>query len=225
MLGQALLDRMELLNQELQLQSGEADVTRGLLALNVAQDYFESILALHPNTMQSTTGTVVTVASTETTAFPTGVLRIDRIQYIDPGTSRPSGPDLENLGYAGSHTQFSSGIPEFILTTSGSGRPRAYYTNGRSIYWQPLPDAVHTFRWYGLDDAADLTAAGTFAYIDTAALPIAAFATKLMTLGVGDPLPDLQGLADEIFSPVILGMKRFNQDRPPGFDYSYIHSE
>ena len=58
MTGQDLLDRMELVNQELQLQSGEADVTRGLLALNVAQDYLESILALHPGMMSDTTGTV-----------------------------------------------------------------------------------------------------------------------------------------------------------------------
>src|SRR3990167_8485299 len=150
MTGQDLLDRMELVNQELQLQSGEADVTRGLLALNVAQDYLESILALHPVMMMDTSSTVTSSASTETTAFPSWVLRIDRIQYIDPSTSRPSGPDLENLGFAGGHTQYSSGLPEFVLSTSGNGRPRAYWTNGRNIYWQPLPDATHTFRWYGL---------------------------------------------------------------------------
>ena len=225
MTGQDLLDRMELLNQELQLQSGEADVTRGLLALNVAQDYLESILALHPNVMLDTTGTVVTVASTETTTFPSGVLRIDRLQYIDPTTSRPSGPDLENLGFVGGHSQFSGGLPPFALTTVGSGRPRAYWTNGRNIYWQPLPDAVHTFRWYGLSSAASITAGGTFAYLDTAALPVALFAARLMTIGVGDSITDLDGLASELFEPLVLGMKHFNQDRSPGYDYNFVHSE
>ncbi len=39
---------MELVNQELQLQAGEENVTKGLLALNVAQDYFESLAAQRP---------------------------------------------------------------------------------------------------------------------------------------------------------------------------------
>src|SRR3990170_3160975 len=99
--GQSLLDRMELLDQELQLQSGENDVTRGLLALNVAQDYLETLLAVIPQVSGDNTTTVVTAASTETTAFPTGYLRIDRMQWIDPATSRPSGPDLVQLGYVG----------------------------------------------------------------------------------------------------------------------------
>src|SRR3990167_9038126 len=90
--GQSLLDRMELLNQELQLQSGESDVTRGLTALNVAQDCFEARAAARPNIYGSTTpvGTVTTTVNTENTAFPTGLLRLDRLQYIDPGTSRPA---------------------------------------------------------------------------------------------------------------------------------------
>jgi hypothetical protein len=222
MLGQALLDRMELTNQELQLQSGEADVTRGLLALNVSQDYFESVLALHPGMMQDTVGTVTTTNNTETTAFPTGVLRIDRLQFIDPGTSRPSGPDLDNLGYAGSHTSQQS---DYILAGSAGGRPRGYWTNGRLIYWSPLPDDTHTIRWYGLSAAADITAAGTFAYIDTVAFPLAAFASKLLTIGVGDSIADLDALAKAVFEPVILGMKQFNQDRSPGYDYAFSHTE
>ena len=225
MTGQDILDRIELVNQELQLQSGEADVTRGLLAVNVAQDYFEALLALHPGMMLDTTGTVVTAASTETTAFPTGVLRIDRIQYILPSTSRPSGPDLANLGYVGVHTQFSAGLPGFVLTAGGTGIPSAYWTNGRLIYWQPLPAAVHTFRWYGLSAASTLTAGGTFAYPDTAGFPLAVFAAKIMSMGVGDSVVDLQGLAEDLFQPLIQGMKQFNQDRAAGYDYSVLHTE
>ncbi len=76
MTGQDLLDRMELLNQELQLQSGEVDVTRGLLALNVAQDYFEVLAAGRKNIAGGGTpvSTVSTAAGVESTNYPSGVL-------------------------------------------------------------------------------------------------------------------------------------------------------
>src|SRR3989304_3559565 len=88
--GQTILNLMEVLNQELQLQTGEADVVRGLIALNAAQDYLESLIAQHPGVMGSDITTVATTASIESTAFPTTFLRIDRLQYIDSGTSLPA---------------------------------------------------------------------------------------------------------------------------------------
>ena len=88
MTGQSLLDMMELINQELQLQAGEENVTKGLLALNIAQDYFESLAAQRPQIQGSSTGTVTTSADTETTSLPTGLLRIDRLQLLD-SDSRP----------------------------------------------------------------------------------------------------------------------------------------
>ena len=78
--GQTLLDLMEVLDRGLQLQSGQTGVTMGLRAANAAQDYLESLLALQPNNYGSTVGTVTTTADTETTAFPTGLLRLDRLQ-------------------------------------------------------------------------------------------------------------------------------------------------
>ena len=70
--GQTMLDLMEALDYGLQLQSGESGVTRGLKALNAAQDHLESMLALDPNVVGSTVGTITTSADTETTAAPTG---------------------------------------------------------------------------------------------------------------------------------------------------------
>ena len=224
-LGQALLDRMELLNQELQLQSGEPNVAQGLLALNVAQDYLESVLALTPRAFGDTSGTVVTAASTETTTFPTGVIRLDRLQYIDPETSRPVGPDLENLGYVGAHVNYEPGIPPILSADIASGRPHAYWTQGRNIYWAPLPDAIHTFRWYGLSAVADISAAGTFAYPDYLMMPLATLAVKVLTIGVDDPPEMIQAFAEELFTPAIQAMRNFNQDRSPGYDYRYLHSE
>lgn len=224
MTGQSLLDRMEVLDQSLQLQSGEADVTRGLLALNIAQDYFESMLALIPKVLGDTTGTITTTASTETTAFPSGVLRIDRIQWIDPATSRPSGPDLDNTSFVGSH---NLGIPSFLVSTGGTGRPRGYWTQGRNIYWNPLPDSTHTLRWYGLSVAADITASGTFAYPDYVMLPLANFAVRVLEIGTDDDDgTTLESLAQEIFTPAILAMKGVGRgDRPAGYDYTFYHSE
>ena len=63
--GQTLLNLMEDLNSELQLQSGEANVAKGLRMLNAAQDMFESVLATYPLGKWGTTGTVTTTSSTE----------------------------------------------------------------------------------------------------------------------------------------------------------------
>ena len=100
--GQTILDLMEVLDRGLQLQSGETGVTLGLRAVNASQDHLESLLALQPNVMGSTIGTVTTAANTETTTFPSGLLRIDRLQYIDPDTSRPVW-DLARVGGVGDH--------------------------------------------------------------------------------------------------------------------------
>lgn len=222
--GQDLLDRMELINQELQLQSGEADVTRGLLALNVAQDVFESRAAGRPAIYGSTTpvGTVTTSASTETTAFPTGLLRLDRLQFIDPGTSRPAW-DLVPIRRVGAHA-WNQYWPLNIVSTSSSGRPRAYWTNRINIYWDPLPDATHTIRYYGFTPAAAITAGGTFAYEDIVMLPLAAFAVRLMRLGVDDSVGDHARLAEEYFDPVLDQLAGFQRDGAVGLEYSEVHS-
>ena len=222
--GQSLLDRMELLNQELQLQSGEEDVTRGLLALNIAQDTFESRAALRPSIYGSTTpvGTVTTSASTETTAFPTGVLRIDRLQFIDPDTSRPAW-DLVKIRRVGSHA-WNRYWPINIVSTSSSGRPRAYWTNRINIYWDPLPSGTHTVRYYGFTPAADITAGGTFAYEDIVMLPLASFAVSIMSLGLGDSITDTMRLAEATFDPVLDSLSSFDRDGAIGLEYERTHS-
>lgn len=221
--GQSILDLMEVLNAELQLQSGEADVTRGLRALNAAQDFFEARLAQHKDVLGDTVGTVTTTGSTESTSFPSGVLRIDRLQYIDADTSRPAW-DLVPLRRAGSHA-WNRFWPMNLVSTSTTGKPRAYYTNGRSIYWDPLPDATHTVRWYGLKAADDLTAGATFTYPDAVMLPLAQFAVLLMKAGVDDPIADPASLAKQFFDPVITTLSSFHRDGPRGLVYRYHHTE
>jgi hypothetical protein len=212
---------MELLDQELQLQAAEADVTRGLLALNVAQDYLEALLAGVPNVMGSTTGTVTTAAGVETTVFPTGVLRIDRLQYLDPTSLLPAW-ELSPVKSVGGHAT-SRFWPWSLLAVSGSGKPRAYYTNARNIYWDPLPSGVDTVRWYGLQAASNITAGGTFAYPDTAMLPLAALAVALFSRGLGDDSGDYTQLADSILRPVVDQLDQHNRDGGPQFEYSRNH--
>ena len=222
--GQDLLDRMELLNQELQLQSAEADVTRGLLALNVAQDSFEARAALRQNIYGSTTpvGTVTTTASTETTAFPSGVLRIDRMQFIDPTTSRPAW-DLQPIKRVGAHA-WNRYWPINIVSTTSTGRPRAYWTNRINIYWDPLPSDTHTVRYYGFTPAANITAGGTFAYEDVCLLAFASFATAMMRIGLDDDPAAHMRLAESIFDPVLDLLSGFNKDGAIGFEYEREHT-
>jgi hypothetical protein len=219
--GQTILDTMEMLDQELQLQTGEADVTRGLIAINRAQDLLESVIATRPGKF-STIGTVATAASTESTAFPTGVLRIDKLQYIDPTTSRP-GWDLTNLNEEGSHIETGQ-WPFNIISLTRTGKPAAYWTDGTKIYWAPLPDGTHTVRWYGFLVASDVSAAGTFAYDDILILPIASVAVRLMQMGVGDQTNDLTLLAQQAFGPTIDSMSRFNRDGGKPFRYRFHHT-
>jgi len=211
---------MELLNQELQLQTGEANVTRGLLALNVAQDYFESEAAQRPLILGSATGTVVTAASTETTAFPAGVLRIDRLHLLDTN-SRPSA-ELNRIQRTGGHIQ-ARWWPMNIISSSTSGVPSAYWTNGTSIYWSPLPSDVSTIRYYGFSAAANITASGTFAYPDIVALPIAAFAVALYKGGIDDDPSVLGALASTTFDNVLDTLGNFNRDGAKAPEYTSIH--
>jgi len=222
--GQSVLDLMEVMDRGLQLQSGETGVTLGLRAVNAAQDYFESILALQPGVMGSTVGTVTTAASTEATTFPTGLLRLDRLQFIDPDTSRPSW-DLDRVGYTGDYFYSRLAVPTVQFNNSTTGRPVRYWTDGSKIYWDPLPDATHTVRYYGFKAASALTASGTFAYPDIALMPVATYATKLLRVGKDDDLEGIIPTAQEVFRPAVEALTRFNRDRTPGYDYRYIHTE
>ena len=220
--GQTMLDLMETFDFGLQLQSGETSVTKGLRALNAAQDHLESLLALDPNVVGSTVGTVTTSADTESTAVPAGLLRLDRLQYIEPSTSRPAW-DLERTGPVGDYS--TGGGLSLYSNSTVTGKPVRYWTNGTTFYWDPLPDSTHTVRYYGFKAASDLTAGGTFAYPDIATAPMAQFAAKILRIGKDDDVRSLTDVGRELFGPTLQLMGRFNRDRIPGYDYRYVHTE
>lgn len=220
--GQTLLDTMELVNAELQLQAGEEDVTRGLVALNRAQDYLESILAGDKFTKGDTTGTVTTSNGVETTAYPTGLLRLDRLVMLN-SSSRPE----YELVPARTSVSAEATWPysAFSSNVSAPGKPLSYTTNGRSFYWNPLPNDTYTIRWYGLQAASDISAAGTFAYDDIFILPLASFAARLMKLGLDDDQTDIGTLAENTFRPVIKAAAGYNRDGARGLRYKFTHGE
>jgi hypothetical protein len=222
--GQTILDLMEVLDNELQNQAAEVDVARSLIALNAAQDYFESIAALQPDFMGDTIGTVTTTANVEATAFPTGLLRLDKLQYIDT-TSSPNLPTyyLEKRDETGGHIRSRSWPLTLAQPSLGTGAPRAYWEDGRNIYWSPLPNGTYTIRWYGFSAASAITAGGTFAYPDIAMLPFASFACRLMKIGVGDDGGDVDALAQATFGPVVKSLAGHNRDEAPGYQYRYAH--
>jgi hypothetical protein len=217
--GQSLLDTMEVLNQELQLQPGEADVARGLLALNMAQDFFESEAAKRPAVLGSSSGTVNQTTSTETTTYPAGLLRLDSLWYIESGLPKWK---LVNRRDSGGHRTGTSWLTG-LVTTNSPGKPSAYWTNGSNIYWDPIPDTTNTVRWYGLQSAADITASGTFVYPDIVRLPIAVFATSVLKIGLGDEIQDLAKLAESTFGSVLDSLGNFNRDGAVPLSYTYNH--
>ncbi len=219
--GQNLLNMMEVMNQELQLQPGETDVARGLLALNMAQDFFESLLAQEPEVKGDQIGVVATVDGVETTAFPAGVLRIDRLQYLDTQTNRPAW-DLFDIRKTGGHA-YNRFWPWNITTTVTPGVPRGYWTDGRNIYWDPLPSGINNVRWYGFKIADDITASGTFAYDDIVMLPVASFAVKLIRIGLDDNGADITALAQATFQSAIKLLSNFNRDGAIPLQYRYTH--
>lgn len=221
MVGQDLLNLMELVNQELQLQVGETDVTRGLLALNVSQDYFESLAAIRKGTLGGQTGNVATVANTETSSFPTGFIRIDRLQLLDSTTAQPKS-ELRNLKRTGGQASRSF-WPLNLVSSSATGDPYAYWTNGTLIYWQPVPSGVVNVRVYGFKRASDITTVSTFAYDDGVAFPLAAFAVRLLKTGVDDQATDVAGLAQETFKSILDTLGNFNRDGAQALEYTQIH--
>lgn len=216
---------MMVLHPELQANSGGSDVTKCLTALNVAQYHFEMLLALEPDLLGDFTGTVTTTGLTESTTFPAGVLRIDRLQFIEPSTGRPAW-DLEDIKRTGGHIMtpgWPYNVLNFVTATGGGGKPVAYYTNGTNIYWVPQPDTAYNIRWYGFQKAADVTVGYTFPYQDACLLPMATFAVKIIRIGLDDPVENYTELAKEVFEPTLKALGNFKREKAPGMNYRWIH--
>lgn len=219
MVGQDLLNLMEVMDDGLHVALGEDDHVNGLRALNSAQNLFEIVASAHRKFLGGQTTTAQTAASTESTAFPTGFLRIDKLQYLDPSTSRPAW-DLDPIQDEGGHIG-SRLWPLNITNAIATGAPSGFWTDGTNIYWDPLPDAVHTVRVYGFKSATNITRGGTFAYPDAVGDALSAYAVRIMRSGRDDP-PDLE-MAREFFEPLIRSLKKFNRTGFARPHYTRVH--
>lgn len=225
MIVQSILDTMELLNRELQLQSGEEDVTRGTLAVNLAIRHFESLAAQRPNIKGSSTTTFQTTTNTEVTAFPSNFIRIDRLQLIDTSLS-PNLPkwDLIPIKRTGGHRPSTSWFWSLAHGSSvATGEPRRYWTNGFQVFWDPIPDAQYTLRVYGFAHVGDYAAASTFGYDDLVALPVAIFANRLLKVGLDDDAADMTSLGEQVFKPVLDALAGHSRDGAQPLEYTEVH--
>lgn len=219
--GQTILNLMEALDPELQLQSGESDVTKGLAVLNAAQDAFESLASQHPQVFGSAVSTLTTTQNQEYTTYPSGLLRLDGLDMLD-SDSLPE-YQIRSKKQRGGHRYGRPYWWDYISTTA-MGKPAVYWTNGTRIYWDPIPDAsTYVIRYYGFAAAADITASGTFTYPDMVVLPLASFAVRILRTGLDDPIADISALGKDIIGPVVTSLAGFNRDGGHGYVYMFNH--
>lgn len=231
---QTLFDRASLYDNQLDLIAGGDDVARGLVAVNLVQDWWEMAASEYANLCQ-TYSTFTTVADQEYTEWPTALLRLDvdddgygfflldangvQIRAIEPidkvGGHRPAFP-LANWPI-----DQITGNPQF-------GAPWEFYASGQGnrIMWAPTPDAVYTIRAYGLWAKADYTAAAdTFLYPDSVALALAPFVAALFKIGLERGADKVQGQAEAAFRRVAKTMSRQVHRGGQSRTYSQFHTE
>lgn len=220
--GADLLNAMSDLNDELEPTSGGADHTRALRALNRSQDWLETELAQIRNAYGSYT-TVTTAADTETVALPTGYIRIDRLQYIDPDTSRPTYTlhEFDSVGDISVQRDYLS--PLFASSSEISGKPFYYSIFGNNFHFDPIPDGTHTIRVYGFAAADDITNASTFAYGDQFIWPIASVAVRMFRQRLEDSQVEIAQFAAECFRPALDQLAKRSNDGAlyPRYEFAY----
>lgn len=217
-----LLTRMQVITNELQIDSGGDDESRCLTALDMAQDYMESVAASMPR-IGSAQSTIATVANTETTAWPSSLKRVDSIWYIDSTTNLPAW-QLTPIHNVGGHRP-STAFPFNLVVNPSTGAPREYGYDEDYFYWLPIPDAAYTLRVYGLSARTALTSRGvTFGWDDEVSVPLAGFACRLLKIGIDDPPEALQAFAEETFVPVLRSLRKRVRQAPQGRTYTQDHT-
>lgn len=217
-----LLTKMGVLDNELDTSSGGADETRSIAALDIAQDAFESVVAGIPE-MLGTVDTLATTANQEYTTWPATLMRLDALWFIDPSTNRPAYL-LDEIQDVGGQAAVNPFFP-FGAYVSRTGAPRGYFTNRANFYWSPVPDAVHTLRGYGYYEKTALTTRSqTFLLPNQVAGPMASFAVRMLSIGVGDDEEETRRLANELYTPVIKMLQSPTVQRPQSRYYGRNHT-
>lgn len=221
---QTIFDRMSLYDNQLDLISGGNDVVRGLTAVNMVQDWFELAAADIVDLLQ-THSTLTTTASTETTNWPTGLLRLDGHPFL-LDSNGVQVRELSKIDQTGGH---QPAFPWPLDQVSGlviNGAPWEYYAQGQGgkFYWSPKPDAVYTIRVYGLWAVADYTAASdTFGYPDSVALTLVPHAAQVFRIGLDKDFSAQQSTAVSAFRAVAKALRSQVREGPVSRVYSDHH--
>lgn len=218
-----LLTKMGVLDNELDVSSGGADETRALAALDMAQDAFESVVAGVPEIL-GTVSTLTTAASTETTTWPSTLMRVDSLWMINATTNRPA-YQLDEIQDVGGQAAPAPFWPISENYSPSPGQPWGYFTNRAHFYWAPLPDAIYTIRVYGYYEKTAITSrAATFELPNQVSTPMASFAVRMLSIGVGDDEAEVRRLANELYTPVITMLQSPSVQRPQARFYSRVHT-
>lgn len=217
-----VLSVMEMLDNELETGSGETDEQSAITALQQAQNWFETVCSTYPRVLQDVVN-IVTVANTETTQWPSALLRLDAIWLLDANGNPIR--KLDRIEETGGHAP-SLPWPLDITTMAGAtGTPFGYYGNMANFYWLPTPAGVNSLRIYGLlEKARFVNRTSDFNYPYRCHLPFAAFADRLLQQGADDVSLDLEELANQAFGPLLKQLKKFDRTSPHGRDYTEHHT-
>jgi hypothetical protein len=217
-----LLSAMSVLDNELDVSSGGADESRAIAAAGMAQDAFESVVAGIPEVL-GTVGTLSTTANQENTTWPSALMRADSLWMINATTNLPE-YQLDEIQDVGGQANVNPFFP-FGAYNASPGRPAAYFTNRANFYWKPVPDAVYTIRVYGYYAKTALTTrAQTMELPNQVKTPMASFAVRMMSIGVGDDEEETRRLANELYTPVIKMLQSPTVQRPQSRYYSRMHT-
>lgn len=216
-----LLALMPVFDNKLRVKNGDKDEARAVLALTTAQHYFEVVAATYQRVLGSTI-TVAPAASTETTTYPTSLLRLDSVWLLDSTTLLPI-RRLKRIETSGGHAP-SLPWPLQLVVQSSVGSPLGYFANMENFFWLPLPDQAQTIRIYGLLEQAEFVdRESIFHYPLRTKAAIASFAVKILSTSVDDDTQSIDSLAASFFGPLLRGLKSFDRSEPHGRTYGEIH--
>jgi hypothetical protein len=222
--GADLLSRLGVLDNELDVDTGGADETRALLALDLAQDYYHAVAAVQGGIVNGFK-TLVTTSNVASTAWPADLLRINGLDYADGSGEIEWGEDIN------AHLKNPAPWP-LSVGLSAPGRPAsAWGIPDVSIFWTPTPASGYSIIASGFVAAADLWDGDittsrliVFGHPKIVVGPLCTFAHKLLELGIDDPTDEAQDLADRWFLPVIKAQRRRVRIRPSGRYYTRTHT-
>ena len=223
-----LLGDMTVFDNELQVEADAVDEARAIRAINIVQRWFEAIAAGDGEAFQ-TYGTITQTANTEVTSWPTDLLRLDDLWLMDT-TVTPNLPTarLDPIYETGGHRPSTVGITEIVALSLATGKPSRYWATqppGGKIFWEQIPDAANTIRWYGMVAATAYTArSDTFSYPPSCATVFSQQAAKLLRIGRDDSVSDLRVEAAGSLRDALHASRNWRSTGPVGRAYQDVHT-